>query len=391
MKGACPGVDQGDNEMPKVTITDEEMKSAVDAQAGTAREVLRFVHGHPELGHEEHASSRHIAARLADGGFQVERGVGDMATAFRATLVGARPGRSIGIVALYDAVPAVRADGSIEPVHSCGHGPIAGGVVASALALASLGDRLAGSIVVFGCPADEIHAPGTAARGGGKALSVTAGLWDGIDAALYAHPEFINTVSRASLWMRRDRATISGQRSLRKGVVAAPMAALRSLSEVIGQVEPDRVILEQAALHGDVEEGAGLVLNASFLLFADDEAGIATAARLLREALAGARWNEGPVVCGVRADARVTAAVEEAFSAAGRDFVRDSPPLPFATDFGNISQRVPGALIGVGRPGGWSFHTDEGAEQFAGPDGDEAALGIARVLALAAIRLTERP
>jgi metal-dependent amidase/aminoacylase/carboxypeptidase family protein len=91
----------------------------------------------------------------------------------------------------------------------------------------------------------------------------------------------------------------------------------------------------------------------------------------------------------VRPDARVTAAVAEAFTAAGRDFVKDSPPLPFATDFGNISQRVPSALIGVGHPGGWSFHTDEGARQFAAPDGEEAALGIARVLALAAIRLTE--
>jgi metal-dependent amidase/aminoacylase/carboxypeptidase family protein len=370
-------------------ITDEQMLSAVDAQAGTARDVLRFVHGHPELGHDEHASSAHVAAKLAGAGLQVERGVGGMATAFRATLVGARPGRSVGIVALYDAVPAVRPDGRVEPVHSCGHGPISGGVTAAVLALAGLGDRLAGSIVVFGCPADEIHAPGTAARGGGKALSVAAGLWDGIDAALYAHPEFVDTVSKASLWMRRDRATVSGQRSLRKGVTAPPMAALRSLSTVVDQVEPDRVILEQASLHGDVEEGAGLVLDASFLIFADDEAGLTRAARPLRDALAGARWQQGPLVCGVRPDARVTAAVAEAFASAGRDFVEDSPPLPFATDFGNISQRVPSALIGVGRPGGWSFHTDEGARQFAGPDGEAVALGIARVLALAAIRLTE--
>jgi metal-dependent amidase/aminoacylase/carboxypeptidase family protein len=370
-------------------IADKEAISAVDAQSGTAREVLRFVHGHPELAHEEHASSAHIASQLAAGGFEVERGVGGMATAFRATLIGARPGRSIGIVVVYDAVPAVRPDGTVEPVHSCGHGPISGGAVAAGMALAGLRDRLAGRVVLIGCPADEIHAPGTATRGGGKALSVTAGLWDDIDAALYAHPEFINTVSQASLWMRRDHAIVSGQRSLRKGPAVAPMAALRSLCTVIDQVAPDRVILEQANLHGDVEEGAGLVLAATFLIFADNEAGLATAARPLREALREALWREGPVICGVRPDARVTAAVGEAFLAAGRDFVTDPPPLPFATDFGNISQRVPSALIGVGRPGGWSFHTDEGAGQFAGPDGEEQAIGIARVLALAAIRLGE--
>jgi len=375
--------------MPKRTITDEEVISAVNAEAGTAREVLRFVHGHPELGHEEHESSAHVAATLARGGFQVERGVGAMATAFRATLAGTRAGRSVGMVVLYDAVPAVRADGKVEPVHSCGHGPIAGGVSAAALALAGLRDRLAGRIVIFGCPADEIHASGTAGRGGGKALSAAAGLWDGIDAALYAHPEFINTVSRASLWMRRDSATVSGQRSLRKEIVAAPMAALHALSAVLDNVDPARVILERMELDGDVEEGTGLVLKATFLIFADDEAGLAAAAQPLREVLAGARWTEGPLVCGVRPDARVSAAVAAAFAAAGRDFVEESPPLPFATDFGNISQRVPSALIGIGRPGGWRFHTDEGAREFAGPDGEEAALGIARVLAAAAIRLTE--
>ena len=59
--------------MPKRAISDEEVISAVNAEAGTAREVLRFVHGHPELGHEEHESSAHVAATLARGGFQVER------------------------------------------------------------------------------------------------------------------------------------------------------------------------------------------------------------------------------------------------------------------------------------------------------------------------------
>ena len=96
-------------------------------------------------------------------------------------------------------------------MHSCGHGAIAGSVVAAALALADHRDQLAGKLVVFGCPADEIHASGTVARGGGKALSVEAGLWDGIDVALYSHPEFIDTVSLASRWMRRERVRLDGR------------------------------------------------------------------------------------------------------------------------------------------------------------------------------------
>ncbi|HVT52587.1 MAG TPA: M20/M25/M40 family metallo-hydrolase [Dongiaceae bacterium] len=370
-------------------ISDSEALAAVEAETETARDVMRFVHGHAELAHEEHRCSAHVAATLEHAGYAVERGVGGMPTAFRASLSGARPGRSVGLVALYDAVASIREDGSIAPVHSCGHGPIAGGVSAAALALAKLRDRLAGKIVIFGCPADEIHAPGTVEHGSGKALSASAGLWNGIDAALYAHPEFINTVSKRSLWMRRDYARISGRRSLKAGQVTAPMAALRPLADLVERLPPDQVMLEQMHLEGDVEEGTGLVLNATFLIFAEDEAGIAAHAKTLRATLTGAAWREGAAISGVRPNERVTAAVAEAFAATGRDFVANPPPLPFATDFGNVSQIVPAALIGIGRPGGWKFHTDEGAREFAGPAGEEAALGIARVMTLAATRLTE--
>ncbi len=370
-------------------ISDAEALAAVEAEMPTARSVMRFVHDHAELAHEEHQCSGHVASTLEKAGYRLERGVGGMQTAFRATLDGARPGRSVGLVVLYDAVASIKPDGSISPVHSCGHGPIAGGVTAAALALGMLRDKLAGKIVVYGCPADEIHAPGTVAHGSGKALSAAAGLWNGMDAALYCHPEFINTVSKKSLWMRRDYARISGHRSLKAGTVTAPMAALRPLGELVERLPPDEVMLEQMHLEGDVEEGTGLVMNATFLIFAPDQAGIDAHARTLRAALKDATWREGAAISGVRPNDRVTAAVAEAFAASGRDFVKDPPPLPFATDFGNISQVVPAALIGVGRPGGWKFHTDEGAREFAGPDGEEAALGIAKVMTLAATRLSE--
>ena len=84
----------------------------------------------------------------------------------------------------------------------------------------------------------------------------------------------------------------------------------------------------------------------------------------------------------------VAATVKDACLALGRHFVDDPGRLPFGTDFGNVSQRVPSALIGIGRPGGWAFHTDEGAEQFE-QDGEECALSIAQVLALTAFRLLE--
>jgi metal-dependent amidase/aminoacylase/carboxypeptidase family protein len=366
-------------------IADADVLTAVDAQASALRDTMRFVHDHPELGHEEHECAAYLCETLGNAGLEVERGIAGMDTAFRATLRGARPGRSVGLVCLYDAVPAMHPDGRVEAVHSCGHGPISGGVTAAAFALAGLRDHLAGRVVVVGCPSDEIHAQGSIERGGGKALSAEAGVWDEVDATLYAHPEFIDTVTLRSLWMRRDWARVLGWRSLSGGT----QAALDAARTAIAVEQPGEIMLERLVLDGDVEEGTPVFVEATFLVWADDEAGISERASALHAALPAATWEEGRVVAGVRPDPTVTAAVADAFRAAGRGFVEDPPPLPFATDFGNISQRVPAALIGVGRKGGWAFHTDEGAAQFASADGEDAALVLARVLALAATRLTE--
>jgi metal-dependent amidase/aminoacylase/carboxypeptidase family protein len=365
-------------------IDDSPLLAAVDRAMPGALEVMRFVHANPELAHEEHHCSAHVAGVLERAGLDAELGASGMETAFVATLQGSRPGRTVGLVCLYDAVPAVRPTGQMEAVHSCGHGPIAAGVTAAAAALASLRDELAGRVRVYGCPADEIHAPGSAKRGGGKLLSAASGIWDDVDAALYAHPEFIDTVSLQSRWMRREHVIVSGSRSL-AGDPEPPLLA----AVAIVNANAHDVMVEHLELDGDVEEGTGLVCSAQVLVFADSAAELEERCSALRAALPDADWRSGPTVEGIRPDDRVTRAVAAAMDAAGRDFVPDPPPLPFATDFGNVSRRAPAALIGIGRPGGWAFHSDGGAEQFASADGEAAALALAQVLALAASRLTE--
>jgi metal-dependent amidase/aminoacylase/carboxypeptidase family protein len=365
-----------------------DIVAAVRRQTEAIRASMQFVHEHPELGHAEHECARHLCETLEAAGLEVERGVGGMETAFTATLRAGRPGSTVGLVCVYDAVPAVRPDGRIEPVHSCGHGPIAGGVVGAALALAELRESLAGSIAVIGCPSDEIHAPGSIERGGGKALSVEAGLWDDVDAALYAHPEFIDTVSLESRWMRRATATVSGRRSLETADQPPLRAALAALETTRVSV-PNDLMLERLQLDGDVEEGTGLVLRATFLAFADTEDDLEQRSSTLQGTMPEAGWRLGRVVQAVRPDERVTATVAAVFRTLGRNFVSYPPPLPFATDFGNVSRRCPAALIGVGREGGWAFHTDEGAAQFASSDGEAAAVTIAQVLALASADLSE--
>ncbi|MEZ4595783.1 MAG: M20/M25/M40 family metallo-hydrolase [Chloroflexota bacterium] len=293
----------------------------------------------------------------------------------------------MGIVSNYDAVPSVPAPGALVPIHSCGHGPNSAAVVGAVAALAADRGTLAGTVVVMGCPADEIHAPGTVARGGGKAISARAGAWSGIDAALYAHPEFLDTAWLESAWMRRDTARVHGTRDLSDAAARGELRSLVAAAEAAIERPGTRLMLETLAFDGDVEDRTGVGWWARFLLWAPDEPGLDDLAAWLRGRVA-ADWETGDVVPGIAPDAAVRAVVADAHRAAGRTYVEPPTPLPFAADFGVVTRTVPAALVGIGRPGGWAFHTTEGYEQFASEAGLEAAIDTATVLALATDRLT---
>jgi len=368
---------------------DEKYLTALSEQRAPIDAAVDFINSHAELAHEEVENSGYLVDQLERAGYAVERGVAGMPTSFRAELAGALPGCTVGVATLYDAAMTHRADGTTEAVHSCGHGPVSGGILGTALAYASLRDEMSGSFVVVGCPADEIHSPGTRLFGSGKAATAAAGVWDDVDVALYAHPEFIDTVWLRSLWMRRETAIIAGARTLKKGVVSTPMVALAQLSQLAEITNPGHLMIETAILDGDVEEGVGLNLVVRFLVFAETEAGLDHVVAPAHGLLIDATWSTSSSIAAIRPDERVTSAVAGAFAAVGRTFVADPPSLPFATDFGNVTQRVPAALVGVGRPGGWGFHEDRGAEEFSGQLGKEIAASIAQVIGLAAMRLTQ--
>ena len=387
-----------------VDPVDQAFREAVSEATPSIDAIVDFITTHPELAHREVEGSAFLVGQLRAAGYQVTEGIAGMPTAFRAELDFGRPGNTVGVVAVYDAPASITAEGLVDPAHSCGHGPQAGGVIGAALALAAVRDRLAGAVVIVGCPADEIHSPLTRQLGSGKALTAARGVWDDIDVALYPHPEFIDTVWPTSLWMRRETAKVVGIRTLRRDVVSTPLAALAAVSRIAEILDPARLIIESVTVDGDVEESAGMTFEASFLLFADSEADLDALAEQLHGLLEGdgasardgasesathleARWTSSAAIAEVRPDAGITALVGDAFAAAGRDFIADPPPLGFATDFGNVTQVVRSAIVGVGRPEGWRYHTEPGAEEFAGPAGKENARATAEVIGLSVIRI----
>ena len=69
-----------------------DIQRAADGLARELEELSRKIHDHPELGYQEVQACGWLSAFLEAKGFQVERGVGGVPTAFRATVNGAGDG-----------------------------------------------------------------------------------------------------------------------------------------------------------------------------------------------------------------------------------------------------------------------------------------------------------
>lgn len=128
------------------------------------------IHENPELGWEEENASRWVSHYLEKGGFRIERGICELPTAFRASYGRGKP--VVAFLAEYDALPEIG--------HGCGHNIIAGAAAGAGLAARSIADQVGGTIIVMGCPAEELL--------GGKVIMVERRAFDGIDVALMVHP-----------------------------------------------------------------------------------------------------------------------------------------------------------------------------------------------------------
>ena len=149
-----------------------DIQHALDGLAGELEGLSRKIHDHPELGYQEVQASGWLCEFLEAKGFQVERGVGGVPTAFRATVKGAGDGPTVAIMCEYDALPSIG--------HACGHNIIATSGAGAGAALAAVRSRLpAGRVQVIGTPAEE--------GGGGKVKLLRAGVFEGVDCAMMIH------------------------------------------------------------------------------------------------------------------------------------------------------------------------------------------------------------
>ncbi|WP_081706561.1 M20 family metallopeptidase [Nocardia sp. CNY236] len=154
---------------------------AIDAASAELIALSHAIHAEPELAFEEVRSAAKTIAPLIERGFEIETGVAELPTAFRARY-GNGP-LTVGLCAEYDALPDIG--------HACGHNIIAAAAVGAALGLAEVADALGITVLVFGTPAEE--------SGGGKVLMLERGVFDDVAMAMMVHPGTQDIVGAHSL------------------------------------------------------------------------------------------------------------------------------------------------------------------------------------------------
>lgn len=142
---------------------------------------------HPETAYQETYSSKRLANFLETQGFRVTWKTAGIDTAFTAVWDSGKP--MLGFLAEYDALPEIG--------HACGHNLLGTAVCAAACALKEdmTASGAQGTIIVYGCPAEEIMS--------GKIVMNAAGVFDELDVGVMWHPFDRNRISN-DIWQSQD-------------------------------------------------------------------------------------------------------------------------------------------------------------------------------------------
>ena len=329
--------------------------SAIESSRQELFDLSVDVHDHPELNYQEYYSSNALAGFLEKHNLEVERGIGGVETAFRATIPGGGGGGpTIAVLAEYDALPEIGH-------HGCGHNLIAMATMGAALGLQANAQDLPGRVVVIGTPAEE--------GGGGKIRLLDEGVFDGVDATLSSHP-FSNRTLVPSAAPKGESWSLAmvGYRYMYHGkaahAAAAPEAGINALNAVIhlftGIDALRQHLRDDVRVHGVITDG-GMSPNvvpevaaANFMLRCRDRQYLSdVVVGKVRQVAEGAASMTGaslevqefyPFYENVQPNVVLAQAVGANAQALGiklDELVAGRPGSGASTDFGNVSQVMP--------------------------------------------------
>mgnify|MGYP000979685915 CR=1 FL=1 len=146
----------------------------LDSRLDELWSIAQYVHANPELAFQEAEACRVQCEFLQENGFKIEKNLGGLSTAYRASYQFKPGDLTLAVVSEYDALPEIG--------HACGHNLICTTALGTAITTKKIMDdyEIPGTLVVMGTPAEE--------SGGGKIKLLEKNAFEGIDAILFMHP-----------------------------------------------------------------------------------------------------------------------------------------------------------------------------------------------------------
>ncbi len=223
-------------------LTKNGLLQAVEQYADELFMVGCDIFDHPETGGEEVYASALLEDYLEKKGFAVEKGIGGMPTAFRATWEQGTGGPSIGFLLEYDALR----DGA---GHACGHHLQGPACIGAALALME-SCKEPFKLVLYGTPDEEIQ--------GGKITMERNGCFRDVDVMFSYHTSGSTCVSYTSRALAPTRVTFHGTPSHASGAPENGRSALDAMMLAFHGLEIMREhVKDGCRIHYTILEGTG--------------------------------------------------------------------------------------------------------------------------------------
>jgi amidohydrolase len=374
-----------------ITGIKAEIVRLIESQRDNLIELSLLIHSNPELGFHEVKASKWLADYLEKHDFTVDRGIGSLATAFKASY--GKDGPVIALLAEYDALPGVG--------HACGHNIIAASAIGAGVACKYLVDRCGGVITVLGTPAEEYY--------GGKVTMVSSGVFDGIDIAMMVHPGVHNRVTIDALACISLDIEYFGKAA---HAAASPEQGINALDAIIlafNAVNALRQqIKEKARIHGVITHG-GEIANvipdytaAKFIIRARDLEYLEELKQKVLDCFVGASVSTGTKLKYEWGDITYDSmknnmSLAEVFADNMNSLGRTAGPVHSdygfgSTDMANVSHVVPAIhpIVAIASPE-VAVHSVEFAEAAASEAGHNGLLDAAKALAMTVADLLSSP
>lgn len=359
----------------------EKLYQLIQDQSERLLSMSDQIFDNPEYDGEEVFASGLLEGYLEENGFQVERGLADWPTAFRAVWKQGEGGPRIGLLCEYDALRGLG--------HGCGHHMQGPCICGTAVALKNAGFDKPFELVVYGTPAEETR--------GAKITMWENGCFRDIDVALMMHGGPDTCVDEKSLALSNYTVVFRGKGAHAALAPEQGRSALDALLLTFNAVEflrehvrddtrmhytinespgPSNVVPARAAGTVSLRSYSREVLNDVCRRFENIVRGAALMADV-EYALTMDKGMDNKVPCFA-----LNQIIMDNAAACGAPGIAPPRKKTGSTDFGNVTNHLPGCCIRVKFvPSGTSSHSQAYVDAGKTSDAHGAVLTGAKVLA----------